>query len=228
MPGIANAPFGAVMNPSGFGYLMPVVDPVQHQTTNAGGGPAGAFCREICNGLRDDELAIYVPVGYAGGGRLAADGVWNRENGGAAWARLVASVNYLRSIWPEGSSVAGAIFCQGETDRGANSAIAHTTAIREDFVYLRSLWGNFPVVVMPIGGNDWNVPGSNTYAMVNAHYKLDSNSGDPLALPLCKAVPRNPDWALMADNTHYVQDDAEKRGTIAGSEILKLNYGIAA
>lgn len=232
IPGSANTTFGAELDGTGIGRPMPVIDPIQHQTGNTGGGPGGAFCKAFANGLLNDEVLVYVATGYAGGGRMGSDGaavsgVWNRQAGGIAWVKMEQTLDALVAGAPVGSTVAGSIFCQGETDRGVSSAAAHAAAIRGDYVYLRGKYGNFPIVVMEIG--TVRSAGNNTDLMCIEQAKLDSNSGDALALPRCRYFTRPANAVLRSDAIHFDQTTCEYRGgQQAAPGLLALNYGIAA
>lgn len=213
---------GAYLDSEGIGEPMLLTDPVQHLTGNPSGGPSGAFARTFCDGLRDDEVLVYVATGYWGGSRLAPDGVWNREVGGEAWLNMLKQVDAMVSRAPEGSTVAGMLFCQGEADRGINVADEHATAIRGDIKFLRNRWGLFPVVINEIGLA--NTSGS-AGTLIASQAKLDSGSGDPLSIPLCRYIPRPNNSTFLADNVHYDQPTQRVRGASAATALLELNYG---
>jgi len=222
VPSLANNIRGSFLDSNGVGIPMLLVDPVVHMTISAG-GPAGAFARTFCNGLRDDEILVYVATGYSGGGRIAPDGVWNRQNNGIAWANMLKQVNGTIANAPEGSSVVGMLFCQGEADLSANSGDTHTLLIRDDIQYLRSQFGNFPVVINEIGwAFETNRVGLAN--MIESQAKLDSSSGDALSLPLCKYLHRPSDATFIADNLHYDQRTQRKRGSMAAQALLEMLY----
>ena len=99
----------------------------------------------------------------------------------------------------------------------------HTVLIRSDFEFLRSRYGNFPIVVNEIG---WQDTGRADVAnMITSHAKLDSSSGDALSLPLCRYVPRPAGSTFLADTLHYDQATCRVRGGLAATALLELNYG---
>lgn|GEM_PF-7052220 len=216
---------GVTLDAEGIGVPMILVDPVEYLSGNQGGGPAGAFARTFCDGLRDDEILIYAATGYSGGGRLGTgspDGAWNRDDNGVAWANLLKQADALVARAPAGSTVAGCLFCQGEADLSINAGDTHTLAIRGDFELLRARYGQFPIVISEIGRTDRTEP---TVAnMVASQAKLDSNSGDALSLPLCRYIPRPAD-SVFVDASHYDQPTQRIRGALAATALLELNYG---
>lgn len=218
-PSIANTTFGSEMDAVGLGKPMIALDPMQHQTENVGGGPGAAFCRAFADGLRDDEVLVYLATGYAGGARLPTDGVWNRQNNGVAWAGMIKQIDGALAKAPAGSTVAGMIFCQGESDRGQH--VDHTAAVRADLEYLRGRYGNMPIVVAEIGAETSD---ANTAAMIAEQAKLDMDSGNALALPNCRYIARRGNAALMADKIHYDQPSQRARGADAAAALMGMLY----
>src|SRR5690606_7934016 len=126
---------GAQVDANGVGLPMLMCDPVVHLSGGTTGGPAGAFSRAFCDGLRDDEVLVYVACGYSGGGRLDPADPWYNEGGetgGVAWENMLKQVDGMVAQMPEGSSVAGMLFCQGEADINDNSGDLHAETIRAD------------------------------------------------------------------------------------------------
>lgn len=217
---------GAYLDENGLGIPMLLSDPVVHKSGNVGGGPAGAFARKFCDGLRNDEVLVYVACGYSGGGRLTDDDVWYHAEGeesGIAWENLLLQVDGLLDKAPEGSSVAGMLFCQGEADLTTNSGDLHAEVIRGDIELLRERWGHFPVVISEIGRIDTEHP--MVANMIESHAKLDQDSGNILAIPQCKYIPRPENATFLEDDLHYTQETQRTRGELAADALLELNYG---
>ena len=220
---------GAQLDVDGIGVPMLMCDPVVHMSGNVGGGPAGAFARTFCDGLRDDEVLVYVAAGYSGGGRLTPGDVWYNEGGttgGIAWENLIKQMDALVDRAPEGSTVAGCLFCQGEADRLVNTGDQHAESIRGDFEFLRERYGNFPIVINEIGYVDTAQP--TVAPIIAGQKKLDENSGDPLALPFCRYVERPADSTFLPDDLHYTQVTQRQRGYLAAVALLGINYGEVA
>ncbi|WP_147391896.1 hypothetical protein [Paracoccus onubensis] len=218
---------GAFLDGEGLGVPMLMCDPVVHLSGNVGGGPAGAFARTFCDGLRDDEVLVYAACGYSGGGRSQPGDVWyhepGSETGGEAWENLLKQVDGVLAKAPEGSTVAACLFCQGEADLADITGDEHTLLIRSDFEFLRKRWGNFPIVISEIGWLDRER--ADVANMVASQAKLDSNSGDPLALPRCRYIPRPEGATFLPDNLHYDQPTQRVRGSEAGTVTLEIYYG---
>ncbi|SMO78594.1 hypothetical protein [Paracoccus laeviglucosivorans] len=223
IPMAANPTFGAEIDENGHGRPMIACDPMPHQTPNSGGGPGGAFCKKVCEGLSDDEVMVFLCSAWAGGAMLDG-GVWDRDAGGAAIVAMEREVDYLLGIGAPGSNVAHVGVCQGEGDRGLDKAPRHRQKLARTITELRAKWGDFPVTIMEIGGAD-NSPGSITDLMIQEQKKLASNSGDPAALPFCEYIPRRLNAGFRPDGTHYDQTEQEIRGEQEGASALRLNYG---
>lgn len=226
IPSSANNVYGFSLDGEGVGVPMLLCDPVWHLSGNVGGGPAGAFARTFCDGLRDDEVLVYVATGYSGGGRSQPGDVWYHDGDGpdgVAWTNMLHQVDSLVSRAPIGSTVAGCLFCQGEADLADITGDQHTQMIRDDFEFLRGRYGNFPIVINEIGWADRER--SDVANMVASQAKLDSNSGDPLSLPMCKYIPRPAGATFIADNLHYDQATQRVRGNLAAESLLTINYG---
>ena len=225
IPSSANNVRGSFLDAEGIGVPMLMCDPVSHLSGNVGGGPAGAFARTFCDGLRDDEVLVYVACGYSGGGRSQPGDVWYHDgvSDGEAWTNLLKQADAMVARAPEGSTVAGCLFCQGEADLADITGDQHTKLIRNDFEFLRSRYGNFPIVVSEIGWQD--TARADVANMIASQAKLDSNSGDPLSLPLCRYVPRPSGSTFLADTLHYDQPTCRVRGDLAATALLELFYG---
>ena len=149
--------------------------------------------------------------------------VWNRESDGVAWLNMLKQVDAVLARAPEGSTVAGMVFCQGEADLAENVGDLHAETIRSDFKLLRARWGQFPIVVNEIG---WADTGRADVAnMIASHAKFDSDSGDALSLPLCRYVPRPAGSTFLPDTLHYDQPTQRVRGALSATAMLELYYG---
>ncbi|MDF3606349.1 sialate O-acetylesterase [Paracoccus sp. DMF-8] len=229
IPSSANNVYGYSLDGDGIGVPILMCDPVWHLSGNVGGGPAGAFARTFCDGLREDEVLIYVAAGYSGGGRSQPGDVWYHDGDGPdgeAWVNPLKQVDAMVARAPEGSTVAGCLFCQGEADLADITGDQHTQMIRGDFELLRGRYGNFPIVINEIGWSDRER--ADVANMVASQAKLDSNSGDPLSMPLCRYIPRPEGATFIADNLHYDQATQRARGALAATALLDLNYGVGA
>ncbi|MTH33059.1 hypothetical protein GL279_00405 [Paracoccus limosus] len=216
IPGVANAPFGAVLDGNGVGMPLLVQDPLQHSTTNSGGGPMGSFVKRMCEWLADDEVLVLVAVGWAGQGRLNS-GYWNRDGADyRAWTNMLTQLRGTMAQASTGSTVCGALQCGHEADISVNSATLLPAAVERDIADLRAEFGDFPVVMMEIGNA---TPNANQIAQQDAMEALAGR------LARCAYIRRPAGATFRPDGVHYDQATNRIRGAAAADKLLEINYG---
>lgn len=216
IPGVANSPFGSTFDANGVGKPLIVQDPLQHSTTNAGGGPMGSFVKRMTDSLRDDEILVLIATGWAGQGRLNS-GYWNRDGSDfRAWTNMLTQLRGTLAQAPTGSTTAGALQCGHEADVSVNSATLLPAAVSRDIADLRAEFGNFPVVMMEIGTQNVS---ANQIAQQDA---MESLAG---SLSLCRYVRRPAGATFRPDGIHYDQPTNRIRGAAAAEAMLEMSYG---
>lgn len=228
-PSIGVTAFGSAVDARGVGIPLLVQDPLQHATQNLGGGPMGSLAKALADGLRNTEQLVVVACGWAGQGRLN-NGAWNPDTNPRGVARvnmenqLSNSISGVLAQAPAGSTVILGVQCGHEADVSVNAPTLLPAAIQTDISVLRGTYGNFPVVMMEMGLNGPELT-ANAIATMAGLAKLDKDSGDALATPLVKYLPRPAGAGFMSDNVHYNQAANRARGTAAGNAALDLLYG---
>ncbi|MGB3407114.1 MAG: sialate O-acetylesterase [Jannaschia sp.] len=133
---------------------------------------------------------------------------------GRLYDMMVAHVAALRAS-VAGSEVAGFFWCQGESDASLNYA----PMFKQMILGLRAIWGDFPVVILEIGGL---LEQGGVVARINEQKKLDQNSGDVSAIPNCTYVTRRPDAVIESDAIHFDVPSQIARGEDAAAAMIAL------
>lgn len=229
-PGTTNSYTGAALDGSGNGLPMLALDPVQHSTLNGsaaayGGGPSGAFLRELRKWVPGEMTVVMVATAYGGGFKPGDEWNRNRADGGPAYLNFWKQARHVRGLAPAGSVIGGLWFCQGESDLGPVNeghwqsadygAIGMLNAIRAE-----PGWGEMPIVVSEIG---MDPAAANVASMIALQGRLATGSGDPLEFSRCAYVPRPASWALI-DGAHYDQPTNRQRGIDAALALRDLVY----
>ncbi len=228
-PGSTNTYTGSTVS-----VPMAAVDPVQHQTlngssTDAGGGPNGAFLRALRDVIPGDYTIVYVAANYAGQG-FKTNGLWNKStlptptayNG--FWSRA-------REVWalaPVGSVMGGLIFCGGESDLGSGNLVEWSSLVTGVPAFINEVraesgWGDVPVVIAEIG-----MPYANTDvpAMIATQQKLATGSGDALEFTRCAYVTRPVGATLGGDDIHFDQATHRLRGAEVAQALHDIIYQV--
>ena len=200
----------------GIGSALLCVEPIQHAKADnsAGVSPVTSISTAICNGgVSSGRTAIFIACAAGGTQLLPSGGEWNPSGTDSRYYDLmVAQVNALLAL--NGSNVVkGMFWCQGESDGATGYAAAFNTMASG----LRTSYGDFPIVIMEVGGTV-----AASAAMVAEQQKLASGSGDASELASCAYVTRRPGAALEADNVHYTAAAQRDRGADAGAAMLTL------
>ncbi len=215
--GYTNDGSGASINPAfdsgyGIGDPVPMVHPVTHNSPNLGRvSPAGHVMRHLvdhaptagrekvaaCMAAADTDLFFH----------------WDPASDGRMYDLMVANVNALLARNP-GSQVKGLFWCQGESSDATGYAALFNSVIDG----LRSQWGQFPLVIMEIGGQlEWGA----TAALKAEQMKLATGSGAAEELADCLYVPRPAGATFIpGDDVHYDGATNRLRGQAAAAAFL--------
>lgn len=216
--GYTNDGTGAAINAAfdgnyGVGHPVPMVHPVTHSSPNLGRvSPAAWIMRSLVDaGITAPGREIVAACMAAADTDLFFQ--WDPDDDGRMYDLMVANVNALLARNP-GSEVKGMFWCQGES----SDATGYATLFNSIIDGLRASWGDFPLVIMEIGGQpDWGA----TIAMNAEHAKLVTGSGDAAELSDCIFVPR-PVGAeyTVGDEVHYNGATNRVRGQEAAAAFL--------
>ncbi|QQA41922.1 sialate O-acetylesterase [Pelagovum pacificum] len=225
IPSLANASYGASLDGAGCGEPMLAVDPIVHHTINAGGGPSGAFLRELRKVVPADYTIVFVATGHAGGGFGGDYAAWRADS-----LTPDAVDNFwlqTRKVWtdaPAGSVMGGIVFCQGESDTGAGKRAEWSIAAPALIEACRAEpgWGDVPVVISEIGGDP--VVDTELAALVALQQGLATGSGEPLEFSRCAYVPRPAGATFETDGIHYDQPTNRQRGIDTARALRDLIY----
>lgn len=179
----------------GVGVAMPMTTPLPSATPaqiNAGDPPSttpySAEARYLCDNwpAAYDGYTPTFLLSAATATSLFSQSGWDPTTSpqGGYLRLMKANIDALLAEDPD-NFIAGAVWQQGEADQSNHASYnaQFTTMIEE----LRTAYGEFPLVIAEIGGKT-SIGGIAN--MIAAQQKLDSNSGDADALPLCTYVPR--------------------------------------
>ena len=241
VPGGSLPARGWTLDGSGYGVPALACDPMMHTyaaTWTAGGtdggGPGGAFLRELRKYIPADYTIVYVCTGYAGQG-FSGNNYWYKSaTTHTAYDNFWAQLRHVMDSAPVGSLVGGMVSCIGEADVGSGQQAQHITRWTAFVSEVRAeaargncpAIGNIPVVISQIGGDDTVTNNAN---MMAAQAKFDSNSGDATAISRCKYVARpafvnNTFYAGDGLNVHYLQNADRQRGIDVAQAMRDLIY----
>lgn len=211
----------------GVGVPTPISDPTPHSSLNSFGvSPVTAMATAICNsGTEAGRTPLFIAAGD-GGSRIDVE--WNPDGDARAWDLMIAQIDYALSLNPA-NRVRSMFWCQGESNRSVDPS-SYAPQLKDRIDRLRTSYGNFPVVIMEIGGDPDSVDGStgpNTTAMILEQQKLATGSGDASELADCAYVPRPTGWALETDATHFTATTNVVRGQEAAAAMIALLGGSA-